>query len=122
MTRGLNRRDTLMNAVAACAAAAFPSVVAAEAVAAGDGASTHRIEIMGFEFAPSILKVKPGDTVTWINRDIAPHTATARDGSWDTGRLDRGQSATIAVTNDFSPVYFCRFHPMMKASLEIVAG
>lgn len=123
MTCGFNRREALMNAVvAAGVATAFSSVIVGGALAAGDGALTHRVNIKGFEFAPSVLKVKPGDTVTWINRDIAPHTATARDGSWDTGRLNKGQSATIIVTNDFSSAYFCRFHPMMEASIEVVTG
>ena len=97
-------------------------MLSSRVLAAGEGAPTHQVDITGFEFAPSILKVKPGDTITWTNRDIAPHTATALDGSWDTGRLNRGQSATITVTSGFSSAYLCTFHPMMKASLEIIAG
>jgi len=47
----------------------------------------HDIEIKEFAFNPSILEVRPGDQIRWTNRDISPHTATAEDGSWDTGEL-----------------------------------
>ena len=30
--------------------------------------------------------------MTWTNRDAAPHPATAEDGSFDSGRLDNGDS------------------------------
>lgn len=58
----------------------------------------HRVEISGFEFSPSELTVSVGDTITWINRDIAPHTATADDDSWDTGTLNTDDAAGLTVT------------------------
>src|SRR5690606_33036629 len=33
------------------------------------------------------LTVSVGDTVSWTNRDAIPHTATASDGSFDSGTL-----------------------------------
>ena len=42
---------------------------------------SHEVEIAGFVFTPQTIKVKQGDSITWINRDIAPHTATGSDGS-----------------------------------------
>lgn len=44
----------------------------------------HRVEIKDFAFEPSRIEVRAGDTVEWINRDFAPHTATAdNDNRWD---------------------------------------
>ena len=49
--------------------------------------STHVIEIHKMKFQAGMLNVKIGDTVTWVNKDIVPHTATANDKSWDSGRF-----------------------------------
>ena len=80
-------------------------------------AKNHQIEIKSLKFSPSKVEVGVGDTITWTNKDIAPHTATAQDKSWDTGKLNRGESKTITVTEEFSANYYCRFHPNMKAKL-----
>ena len=82
----------------------------------------HHVEISGFSFNPEALAVKPGDTIIWTNQDIAPHTATASDNSWDTGTITQGKSKKIRITRDFSPEYFCRFHPQMRAKLQIAAS
>lgn len=80
----------------------------------------HDIEIKRFEFNPTILEVRPGDQIRWTNWDISPHTATAEDGSWDTGELQKGQSATVMVSEDISTAYLCAFHPNMRAQLVIL--
>jgi len=85
-------------------------------------AKQHMVVIKNFEFSPSQLVIKPGDTITWTNQDIAPHTATAQDKSWDTGELKKGESNTIEVTENFATAYFCLYHPMMKAQLELISG
>ena len=90
----------------------------ADRILAGSGI-VHDIEIKSFAFNPSVLEVRPGDQIRWVNRDISPHTATAEDGSWDTGELRRGQSATLKVTQNMSTAYFCAFHPNMRAEFII---
>ena len=102
------RLSTLIAALASCVAVAT-SVRAAE----------HVVEILAFKFVPDRLAVKTGDKITWVNRDIAPHTATAADRSWDTKRLKKGESVSIAVTDTMQLGYFCRFHPHMKATLVL---
>jgi plastocyanin len=68
---------------------------------------------------PDRLNVRAGDTVTWVNRDIAPHTATAADNSWDTGTLRKGEQATLEVRPGMAADYVCRFHPAMKGTLKV---
>ncbi len=104
----------------------FLASTAAIVVGAGpiapSGASAsrqHVIDIVRFRFKPDPLTVRPGDTVTWINRDIVPHTATAIDESWDTGEIAPGSEGSIVVTAGLSADYFCRFHPSMKAALQV---
>ena len=82
-------------------------------------AAEHTVEIKAFKFVPEQLTVKPGDTITWINRDVAPHTATSTDKSWDTKRLNKGGSTSVVVTKEMKADYFCRFHPNMKARLTV---
>jgi plastocyanin len=79
--------------------------------------TAHVIEIRSFVFSPLSLEVKTGDTITWTNFDIVPHTTTAMDSSWDSGSLKFGESFTFKVTDNMQLDYFCIFHPMMKASL-----
>ena len=81
--------------------------------------TTYKVDIKKFKFAPDKLTVKPGDVIIWTNFDIAPHTATANDESWDTGTLRKGESHSILVTKDMHLEYFCRFHPHMKASIQL---
>ena len=77
------------------------------------------MHITGFAFAPDTLKAHAGDTLRWTNDDIVPHTATAVDESWDTGKIKPGPSGEIKVTADMHSAYFYRYHPMMKAKLRI---
>lgn len=85
---------------------------------AGEGREIT-IEITGFEFVMSEnVTLKPGDTVVFINLDLAPHTATALDKSWDSGSLSKGESWRLEITPETALDYFCRFHPAMRASLS----
>ena len=79
----------------------------------------HHVDIREFTFDPVDLVVRPNDRITFTNHDLAPHTATALDGSWDTGELNRGDSVTLRVTKDWTGDFFCAFHPNMTASLVI---
>ena len=80
-------------------------------------AADHAVDIQGMKFSAPALEVAVGDTVTFTNRDGAPHTATARDGSFDTGRLSQGQSASVTISAAGTFDYFCAVHPSMKASI-----
>lgn len=112
----LNRRSIVKGMVAAVVATMSPANLARATSAPGNH---HDVKIAKFKFQPDRLVVAPGDRITWTNLDIAPHTATANDRSWDTDKLKRNQSTTVTATADMKTVYFCRFHPMMKGALKI---
>lgn len=82
----------------------------------------HQVEIKGFLFVPDSIDVKPGDTITWTNRDLVPHTATASDKSWDTGLINKDESKSIVVSPGMDSDYFCLFHPTMVAKVEMIEG
>ena len=64
---------------------------------------------------PALVAVAPGDTVTWTNRDVVPHTVTADGGAWDSGAIEGGRSWSHVVTRADSAGYVCRFHAGMAA-------
>lgn len=77
-------------------------------------AADHTVTIQGMKFAPAELSVAVGDTITFVNEDSAPHTATAGDGAFDTGQLNQGQSAQVTVSAAGEHAYICSIHPAMK--------
>ena len=89
-------------------------------VQAGDSLSKqHLVEIRNLEFTPKELVVAPGDTITWVNYDLVPHTVTADNESWDSGLISAQEKWQIVVQEDMYPTYFCQYHPIMKAQLRI---
>ncbi|MEE9332997.1 MAG: plastocyanin/azurin family copper-binding protein [Granulosicoccaceae bacterium] len=84
--------------------------------------TTHVVDIKDFKYSQVTLILKPGDSITWTNLDIVPHTATAVDKSWTSPELKTGESYTLQVTTATSVDYFCIYHPSMVATLKIVAG
>ncbi len=83
------------------------------------GGKVATVDIRDFAFAPGNLQVPVGATVTWTNHDSAPHTATANDGSWDTGTLNQGESKSITFDKPGDYAYYCKIHPTMKARLQV---
>lgn len=115
----LTRRKILSSTVAAISAAVTYPLVVNAAQADETSPSVHTVNITRLKFVPDQLNVKLGDTIIWRNHDIAPHTATASDESWDTGLIKKGETKQLVVTKEFAGDYFCRFHPHMVAGLKI---
>jgi plastocyanin len=74
-------------------------------------------------YSPTTLSVKPGDTVTFSNKDNTTHTFTADAGSFDSGRLSPGKSSTFVVpataTSGTAITFHCQIHSSMKGSLTV---
>ena len=73
------------------------------------------------DYSVNELRITVGTTVTWVNKDDQQHTATAVDGSFDSGFI--GQDETFSFTFDTPGEYeyFCTPHPWMRAKI-IVEG
>ena len=99
----------------------FMVVLAALNVEASSEPREHTVEITNFVFEPAMIDARVGDTITWVNRDFVPHTATAEGGSWDTGSINKGESKSLVVTADMVSDYICRFHPTMKGSVDVTS-
>ncbi len=113
----MTTQKTLISLIVAAIAATIASFPMLESRAADERRVV--IEIQNFEFLPETPVVKPGDVIVWVNKDIVPHTATAKDGSWDSGLIESGGEWQMVVTDDMAQAYYCRFHPSMTAELDI---
>jgi plastocyanin len=81
-------------------------------------ANTARVEIDDFAFKPKALRIPRGTEVVFVNRDSAPHTATKR-GSFDTGRLRKGQAASVRFKRRGTFRYACTIHPFMHGKIVV---
>jgi plastocyanin len=81
-------------------------------------------------YDPSPATVTRSGSVTWINNDSVPHTATSgnpdnREASteaiFDTGIIGPGQSSKEITINSNAGTYeyYCTLHPYMKGQLTI---
>lgn len=111
---GLSRRGVLASAALLTLAPALP------ARAAGGRGRTHAIVIDKMVFGAAPTGVKVGDTITWTNRDVVRHTATARNGAFNVD-LPPGASASAVMSRAGAIPYYCRFHPAMQAQISVTA-
>ena len=56
-----------------------PRKIVVQTAAAQQRSSSRRITINGFAFVPSLVELSPGETVTWMNDDGAPHNISVKD-------------------------------------------
>jgi plastocyanin len=81
-------------------------------------AATHTVTIEGMKFSPETVTVKRGDTVVWQNKDVVPHTATAKS-AFDSGAIAVGKKWSHAMGKAGRYDYVCSFHPGMKAVVVV---
>jgi LPXTG-motif cell wall-anchored protein len=73
-------------------------------------------------FSPATVSVAVGDTVTWKNNGQAQHSATANNGSFDTGIIAPGQSRSHTFTTAGTFSYFCTVHGTAQSGTVRVAA
>lgn len=77
------------------------------------------VTIADFSYVPAALVVKKGTTVTWMNEDTDTHSATADDGSFDTGLLQQGESGSVTFDTAGEITYHCSTHPNMTGKIIV---
>lgn len=81
-------------------------------------AATHVVTVEGMKFEPAVVTVRAGDTVVWENRDLVPHTATAK-GSFDSGQIDAGKRWSWTARKPGRHGYVCTYHPGMQGTVVV---
>ena len=102
-------------------AAALAIAAAALAAAAGAFAAApkkHTVTIENMSYAPAAITVKKGDSITWVNKDIFPHTVTAA-GTFDSKEIQPKGKWTYRATKAGDFAYICTLHPNMKGTLKV---
>jgi plastocyanin len=127
--RGRDRRRTgaltvgLLIALALGLAACSSGGTTAPVTSAAGGrspATTDTIAIANFAFAPALLTVAPGATVTVVNHDQVAHTVTATGGAFRTGNISPGASVTFTAPNHAGTFpYICSIHQYMSGTLTV---
>jgi LPXTG-motif cell wall-anchored protein len=85
-------------------------------------AASTTVTIADFAFSPKSVAISVGDTVTWKNTDEVAHSATAEDGSFDTGTFGNGNSRSETFDTAGTFQYICTPHPFMKGTVTVNAG
>jgi len=94
-------------------APAQPAASTVEATETGGGAN--------FVFVPNSITIKTGDTVNFKNTGKVPHTATADNGSWDSGNLNAGASFTTPPFTQPGTITFkCTYHASLGMTGTII--
>ena len=79
--------------------------------------TTHIVTIYQMKFDPENIKVKKGDIVEWINKDIVPHDVTEINKKWTSKPFNQGDKFSKVITKDVA--YFCSLHVIMKGSITV---
>jgi plastocyanin len=85
-------------------------------------AADHAVAISGFAFSPREITVTVGDTITWTNSDAQAHTATANDGSFDTGTIGNNATGTATFSTAGTFPYHCKIHSSMTGTITVEAA
>ena len=101
--------------------------LAFEGCGGGGDPSTNEVFMQAIAFNPMEITIQAGESVTWTNQDIVPHTATSGNPEdEDMGAIFRsaqfGQGGTFTHTfeNAGEFVYFCEVHPVMMRDAKVI--
>lgn len=80
-----------------------------------------KVSIDNFAFVPPQLTIAAGTTVTWVNNDDIPHTATstAKPAVFKSKLLERDGTYSFQFTKPGTYEYFCKVHPHMTGRIVV---
>lgn len=73
-----------------------------------------------FAYDPSPLRVDAGTKIVFDDEDGSiTHTATAKNGSFDTGDIKVGTTKSIVIRKPGVYKYYCKIHPFMHGKIIV---
>lgn len=84
---------------------------------------TAQMQIDNFTTTPQTIFVKKDTILTITNKDVTGHSVTADNGSFDTGVLGKGKSATVTLNTIGTITFHCTPHPStqtLKGTITVV--
>ncbi|HEX2391364.1 MAG TPA: cupredoxin domain-containing protein [Solirubrobacterales bacterium] len=91
---------------------------AAQASRTARASRAKTVNMPDLTYIPQTLTVAAGTKVTFVNSSKTLHTAT-RAGSFDTGVIHPGHSASVRFTHRGTFAYVCTVHPKMKGKIVV---
>jgi len=86
-----------------------------------DSAGT-KIVLQSLCFGPTVTRIAPGQTVTWLNQDATQHTVTAAGWAWNDQLNDVGDQVSHVFPHAGVFPYFCMYHPAMVGAVVVGDG
>ncbi len=89
-----------------------------------ENGSTIEIIIQDDQYGPMEQSVMVGTTVTWVNRDLYPHTVTAGkpgkpSGAFDSGNMQKDMTYSYTFDSVGTYEYYCKIHPTMRGKVIV---
>lgn len=101
-------------------ACAFLAIVASLLAGVSNAAAkTYLIVIEQMRFDPPVLTVHRGDRVTWVNKDLFPHTASALSKAFESHEIAPNASWTYVARVPGSYPYLCTLHTTMRGTVIV---
>ncbi len=85
-------------------------------------AAAATVSVQNFAFVPDTVTIKAGGSITWTNKDTAPHTVTELSSAFDSGSLATNQTFNFTFNTAGTFKYHCLIHSMMKTAVVIVTN
>ena len=82
----------------------------AQPTAEAPAAAGVTVDMANFAYQSNNITVPVGTTVTWVNKDEVRHSATAADGTFDTGLFDPNGQASVTFDTPGTYLYYCLLH------------
>ena len=97
-----------------------PKQTEAAAQPGSAGVARTQVTIETLEYSPETIEIRKGDTVKWVNNDLAPHTVTSQTSDiFNSGAIDPDASWSYTFSQPGTFPYYCTFHPEMKGTVTV---
>ena len=83
------------------------------------GPLPDQVVIQSFAFGPQAVTVRAGTKVTWVNKDVEPHTVVSDDHKFQSEALDTGDTFSVTFDKAGTYGYFCTLHPHMTGTVTV---
>jgi plastocyanin len=116
------RRGAVLLAVGVLALVAFLGLRAATGAGEAGAGTTAKVKVLieRFAYDPSPLRVAPGTKIVFDDEDGSiTHTATAKNGAFDTGDIKVGTTKSIVLRKPGVYKYYCTIHPFMHGKIVV---
>lgn len=91
--------------------------VVTETSVSDENLNSYTVNIQEFDFDPAVLKIKQGETVTWLNKDIVTHQINTDQFNSNIFATNESFSYTFNNVGNFD--YYCDLHPSMKGLIIV---